>query len=368
MVGFAPLSASHGTAVRMRAVIDDLVALGARPVAVAVGQPAEDSPAEPDAVGVPVVAVATSSKATLLPVLAWHLRALAPELDAVMLESAMFAPAVSIAHLRLPVIWDVCELEGLHYRRLPPTARNLAYRGAWWLLEQWAARRAEVTVPISTEEARWCGRLLPVTNGRLIVVGHRVPGRRRPDPVVGVSAGPVRQACLVFVGNVSAKHNAHAAGWILSELAPRLDPGARLLLVGPGTERLSRPDRTGADVQCLGEVADLGEVLGPDVIGLAPLASGAGVKTKVLDYLAYGCRVLATPVALEGIRDIPGTRSVELGDFPSTVADLLAHQENEEERERRVSSQYEWLDANASPATTRTGWSAVLGRLGWPGP
>lgn len=367
MVGFAPLSASHGMAVRMRATLDDLVAIGARPVAVAVGQPADDSPAEPDAVGVPVVAVATSSKATLLPALAWRLRDLAPDLDAVVLESAMFAPAVSLARLRLPVIWDVTELEGLHYRRLPSTARNLAYRSAWWLLEQWAARRAEVTVPISTEEARWCGRLLPVTTGRLVVVGHRVPERRWADSA-GDAACSVRQTCLVFVGNVSAKHNAHAAGWILSELAPRLDPRARLLLVGPGTEHLSRPDRKGASVECLGEVADLGEVLGPDVIGLAPLASGAGVKTKVLDYLAYGCRVLATPVALEGIRDIPGTRSVELGDFPSTVADLLAHQESEEERERRVRSQYEWLDANASPATTRAGWSAVLGRLGWPGP
>jgi len=39
---------------------------------------------------------------------------------------------------------------------------------------------------------------------------------------------------------------------------------------------------------------------------LAPLATGAGVKTKVLHYLAHGKRIAGTPIAFEGLSGAPG--------------------------------------------------------------
>ena len=114
--------------------------------------------------------------------------------------------------------------------------------------------------------------------------------------------GPV----LLFVGNLLGKHNADAARWLLEELAPRLPADCTLVLAGPGTDEVPPPESTSALVCRLGAVSDIDAVIAGADLCLAPLAAGAGVKTKVLHYLAHAKPVVATPVAREGIEDAPG--------------------------------------------------------------
>src|SRR5207302_9564778 len=140
--------------------------------------------------------------------------------------------------------------------------------------------------------------------GKLATVDHaaftstRTDGesRRELERLLGRAPdGPL----LVFVGRVAAKHNARAARWIIDVLAPSLPEAATVVLCGLGSERLRSRGR-GARVAALGKVDDVDSVIAAADLCLAPLASGAGVKTKVLHYLAHGRRIAGTPVALEG--------------------------------------------------------------------
>jgi hypothetical protein len=60
----------------------------------------------------------------------------------------------------------------------------------------------------------------------------------------------------------------------------------------------------GRDFRFRGRVAELASLAGAGIF-LAPVVSGSGVKIKVLDGMALGCPVVATPKALEGLSARP---------------------------------------------------------------
>lgn len=368
VLAFSPLDAHSGMGARARAVAGDLVALGVEAVPISVGEGDAGATLQVGSTSLRVEAVTVASKGSLTPLLGWRLRHLAPSLDALIMEGAMFGPAVTAAGVRCPLVWDVNELETLHYRRLTLTPATVARRAAWRVLEEWAARQAAVVVAISDDEADWCRRLLPASRDRLAVVGHRVP--RSPALTTSRPDMPRRPGCrqadprVVFVGNLGAKHNANAIRWIVERLAPELQCAATVLLVGPGTETAGSGRVGQASVVGLGAVEDLTTVIFPGDIAIAPLAAGAGVKTKVLDYLDLGCRVVATPVSLEGIGDPPGVVRADLNSFADILRAMLASPEPLTALRRRGEQQRAWLDRHASPAGTQAGWREVLARLG----
>lgn len=371
VVGFAPMSAYSGIAVRARAVVEDVLSLGVTPTLIAVGRTQGGRALVVGDAELAVDAVEVGSKPAMVARLAARLHALRGRLDLLVIESAMFAPSVLLSGLRCPLVWDINELEVLHYSRMAPSAGTRARWAAWRALEECAARQSSVVVAISEEEARWCDRLLPSTRGRVRVVPHRVPSAPilRPDPPCDGSLGPTWHPesglRLVFVGNMSAKHNRIAARWILDRLAGDLELPARILLIGPGSESLSGAERSEVVVvECLGPVDDLSSVVRPSDIALAPLGAGAGVKTKVLDYLALGCRVVATPVALEGIDDAPGVTLASLESFPAAISALWGAGETAQSQQQRSRDQAAWLANRASATRTRAGWESVFAGLG----
>jgi hypothetical protein len=358
-------------AVRVRAVLNDLHAVGAdlHVIAVGDGQPSSLG------VGMPPIAVMTEvrpeGRAGLVTQVARTLSQVGRSLDALLIESAMFMPAVAVARVPCPLIWDINELETLHYGRMHrATPGVLARRGAWYALELLAARRASVVVAVSDAEARECQRLLRGTRGNVIVIGHRVPLPDLPGREFSHRRKPRHEptnaamARAVFLGDMAAKHNRDAAKWILSELVPQLPGGYEIVFIGPGSDTLPQGNMSGSLVRGLGVVPELGTVLGPGDIALAPLAAGAGVKTKLLDYLAVGCRVLATPIALEGLDGAPGVECCSLADFASTLEALARYVEPDDTRNCRVEAQRSWLLAHTSPQLTRAAWREVLSTIG----
>jgi O-antigen biosynthesis protein len=125
------------------------------------------------------------------------------------------------------------------------------------------------------------------------------------------------------------------------------------VLAGSGTEAMSIRDQSSAPVVCLGEVPDIDIVIAGADTCLAPLAAGAGVKTKVLDYLTHGKVVLATPVAMEGLDGAPGVHIAELDQFSACVLDHLSRFEEDDAARRRAETQRAWVHANYSAARVR---------------
>lgn len=96
----------------------------------------------------------------------------------------------------------------------------------------------------------------------------------------------------------------------------------------------------------MGEVEDADELIRRAEVCLAPLLSGAGVKTKVLHYLAHGRPVLGTPLAFEGIEDAPGCHTASLAEFPARLRELLAAPEADE---RLAAARQAWAAERADP-------------------
>lgn len=116
-------------------------------------------------------------------------------------------------------------------------------------------------------------------------IAHPHPARPRD-----FSAG-VR---LVFFGDETYAPNAEALR-IFDRLAGRF-PGVRFQAAG----RLDPNLRT-SHVERLGFVDDLDAFLGPDAVMVAPILTGTGIKTKLLDAFSRAVPVATTAKGIEGI-------------------------------------------------------------------
>jgi glycosyltransferase involved in cell wall biosynthesis len=110
---------------------------------------------------------------------------------------------------------------------------------------------------------------------------------------------------VAFLGALSRDENDDGIRWFLGEIWPSVRtrmPNARLLIIGsnPST-RLQRTAAQEPNVELTGFVPDPTALLETAWVAVAPLRLGAGIKVKVLEYLARGTSVIATPVGAEGI-------------------------------------------------------------------
>jgi glycosyltransferase involved in cell wall biosynthesis len=238
----------------------------------------------------------------------------------------------------------------------------------WKLIERSSVARADVIVAISETEADWWRRLFPKSQNKLVVVDHSSrakqiafePARVDLERLCGM---PLRGPVLLFVGNLLGKHNAVAAQWLVESLAPRLPAECSLVLAGPGTEAVTA--RVSDAIVCtLGGVTDIDTVVAGADMCLAPLAAGAGVKTKVLHYLAHGKPVVATPVALEGILDPPGVHEAGLDEFLRVIIDWISRGEDPVARRRREALQRAWVRERYGPDRVAEQWRDALRTAG----
>jgi Glycosyl transferases group 1 len=103
-----------------------------------------------------------------------------------------------------------------------------------------------------------------------------------------------------------------------------------------------------------GWVPDVAPWLDAAQIVVCPLMVGGGVKVKVLEALARGCAVVATPIALQGLRHLPPDAVMECADLPAIHAGL-----------RPASLLTEGTGAATGPRGPGRPAPALLGSCGW---
>ncbi|MBL8164554.1 MAG: glycosyltransferase [Anaerolineae bacterium] len=123
----------------------------------------------------------------------------------------------------------------------------------------------------------------------------------RPRPTGRIPA-------LLFVGNYEYAPNVDAALRLAREIFPAVRqrvPGVRLWLVGnaPPPELRALASDT---IRVTGRVPDVRPYLARAGAFVSPLRLGAGIKNKVLEALAMGCPLVATPLSVDGIHVTDG--------------------------------------------------------------
>ena len=156
----------------------------------------------------------------------------------------------------------------------------------------------------------------PADKARLAARFPGVPLSHLPNVVdAGSDASHLQplesEPVFLFIGTLEYFPNEDAARWIAGEIceALRRDLGRpfRLWIAGRKAPRALMDCLIAVpEVNFLGEVYDLSPLYRRCHAVLAPVRAGGGTKLKVLEAMAHGCPVIATPHAVDGLPGIAG--------------------------------------------------------------
>lgn len=165
-----------------------------------------------------------------------------------------------------------------------------------------------------------------------------------------------RRAHLVFTGNMGTDQSAYSVTWFLKEIFPKVRrqiPDATFDIVGrnPG-DRLTKAARGVAGVRVTGFVPDIRAAIAAATVYVAPLKLGSGIKNRVLEALAMGKAVVATPESVHGLHaELQATISVEAD--PKPFADAIIALTRDSERRLTIG------DAARQAVERHHNWQAV---------
>ena len=135
---------------------------------------------------------------------------------------------------------------------------------------------------------------------------------------------------LLFIGNFIHPPNAEAALRLIRNIFPPIQhciPEIKVYIVGdqppPEVRRLA-----GENIVVTGRVPDVSPYLDRAALFVAPMQSGGGIRIKVMEALAAGKAVVATPLAVEGLPLVDG-KEISIAnrddELAGRILDLLAH-------------------------------------------
>lgn len=114
---------------------------------------------------------------------------------------------------------------------------------------------------------------------------------------------------ILFIGHLGYPPNVDAAERLAHAILPRIRqvlPGAKLVLAGR-TPRAAVRALTGLpDVELIENPESVAPLLSAAHLTIIPLKAGGGTRIKILEAMAWGVPVIATPVAAEGLDLVDG--------------------------------------------------------------
>jgi len=230
------------------------------------------------------------------------------------------------------------ELRGL--RRV----RGRLELAAWVRYEQRAMSQVDAIVVFTERDRQALATLAGGVPLVRIPLGTSIPAA--PLNPCGASAPTV-----LFVGNFIHGPNVDAALWLMRSIFPlvsRVRPDARLFVVGPNPPEEVTALAAQQTITVTGAVASVLPFLDDATVVVAPLRTGGGMRVKVLEALAAGKPVVASPLAVAGL-DVTDGDQLMLGEqdqeFASAIVGLL---ENTDARRRLAESAREWAVRNLS--------------------
>jgi glycosyltransferase involved in cell wall biosynthesis len=189
--------------------------------------------------------------------------------------------------------------------------------------EREIGRLADLVIAVSMEDATSLGKLLP--NKKIAVI----PSAIAVEEYAATETRNLGTHAIVFTGKMDYRPNVDAALWFADEIFPRIRrqvPDAVFHIVGQMPhERLDRL-RSIEGIEVSGFVRSVVPYLRGAAVYVAPLRMGSGTRLKLLEAMAAGSAIVATPIAAAGL--LPDAKAAmrlaaNAEKFADTVASLL---------------------------------------------
>jgi len=229
--------------------------------------------------------------------------------DVVFVEGALIPFAVILAKLlgKTVVLDTHCinKLLALGYKERS-FLKYMVRKNAWDVLERFSIKLSDKIIAVSKRELEFIKNEYKISSSKIFVVPNVME-----TPRMEFFEGELRElekrwglknkTIVTFVGNLKSVQNRDAVQYILSDLAPfflKKRGDAVFLIIGQGNEQINcAPSNT----IFTGYVENIAPFLMASKVCIAPLRIGSGIKTKVLEYMAYGKTVVTTPIGIEGL-------------------------------------------------------------------
>ena len=278
----------------------------------------------------------------------------AQQADLLVLEGASWAAYLSLLLRRLrremPHAQTLYHAHNVEYE-LRKQKHSRAVAAITWLCERAIVRTADRVTAVSQRDRRVLRRLYGI-DADLLPNGVDV-GWLTSASTANVAAARQRlglgHQVVLYMGAYAYRPNREALDFLVQEVFPAVHerhPQAQLLVIG-GTLPYKRPWLVNPGLL---PAEQLPATIAAAAVCAAPIFSGSGTRLKVLEALAVGVPVVATPKGVEGLPLRPG--DVTLARSAGAFADALGA----------------WLRrAEAGDAIAPSAAELMRSKFGWPG-
>ncbi|MEM8588305.1 MAG: glycosyltransferase [Pseudomonadota bacterium] len=145
----------------------------------------------------------------------------------------------------------------------------------------------------------------------------------------GQAGGPT----ILFLGHLGYRPNVVAARRLALGIAPIVRaslPSAQLVLAGRSPHRRITELADTAGIRLIADPPDVAALLGEADIVAVPLDAGGGTRLKILEAMAWGLPVVASPIAVDGLAldaDIDFVSALSDADFAREIIALWSDRE-----------------------------------------
>ena len=155
---------------------------------------------------------------------------------------------------------------------------------------------------------------------------------------------------IVFTGAMDYWANVDAVVWFVDNVLPKLRTkreGVVFYIVGSKPSSLVRELQAHEDVVVTGRVDDMRPYIQFADVIVAPLRIARGIQNKVLEAMAMGKPIVASPQAMEGIdADVSGVKVVdEPNNFIEAVLGMLTSEFYLPDNREFVKAEFSWVES-----------------------
>jgi len=165
-------------------------------------------------------------------------------------------------------------------------------------MEEEAIAKYDAALLVSQNEVEALG----LSDGKIQVMANGVDiDFFRPDIVAPID---IESPNLVFTGTMDYRPNVEGVCWFVSSVWPELkrrEPSLTFTIVGRNPVKAVRQLSQVPGVTVTGFVPDVRPYLAAASIVIAPLKIARGIQNKILEAMAMGKAIVASPAALEGL-------------------------------------------------------------------